>query len=214
MAHDIEKLNMVAGIFNRTENARLRGCVSETEGDVTKLLLDWNGGNRSALDALLPLVYGELRQLARRYMLAEKRGHTLQPTALVHEAYLRLIDQNRVNWQNRAHFFGVAAQIIRRLLVDHARAVHRLKRGGADLKITWTENMSVPQEAGVNLVVLDDALNNLAELDPQQSRIVELRFFGGLSIEETAAALDISPATVKRDWAMARAWLFREIAKQ
>jgi RNA polymerase sigma factor (TIGR02999 family) len=187
-------------------------CVTETPGDVTNLLLDWNGGNRDALDALLPLVYRELRQMARRYMLSENRGHTLEPTALVHEAYLRLIDQNRVTWQNRAHFFGVAAQIIRRLLVDHARARHRLKRGGAELKVTLTENINVPEQESVNLVVLDDALNNLAELDPQQSRIVELRFFGGLSIEETAAALDISPATVKRDWAMARAWLFREIA--
>jgi RNA polymerase sigma factor (TIGR02999 family) len=186
--------------------------VTDTPGDVTHLLQDWNGGNRAALDALLPLVYRELRQMARRYMFSENRKHTLQPTALVHEAYLKLIDQNRVTWQNRAQFFGVAAQIIRRLLVDHARARHRLKRGGADLKVTWTENMNIPEKDGVNLVVLDDALNRLAELDPQQSRLVELRFFGGLSIEETAVALDISPATVKREWATARAWLFREVA--
>jgi len=184
--------------------------VSNTPGDVTRLLLDWNGGNRAALDALLPLVYNELRQLARRYMLSENRGHTLQPTALVHEAYLRLIDQNRVNWQNRAQFFGVSAQILRRLLVDHARARHRLKRGGGELKITWTENLNVP-ESGLDLVALDDAINRLADLDPQQGRIIELRFFGGLSIEETAAALGISPATVKREWVMARAWLFREV---
>jgi RNA polymerase sigma factor (TIGR02999 family) len=183
----------------------------DTPEGVTRLLLDWNGGNRAALDALLPLVYSELRRLARRYMQSENREHTLQPTALVHEAYLWLIDQKRVNWQNRAQFFGVAAQIIRRLLVDHARARHRLKRGGGELKATWSENISAPEQGEVDLLVLDNALSTLAELDPQQSRIVELRYFGGLSIEETAAALDISPATVKRDWAMARAWLFREI---
>ena len=190
-------------------------CVTATPEDVTTLLLEWNGGNRAALDALLPLVYRELRQMARRYLLSENRGHTLEPTALVHEVYLRLVDQNRVNWQNRAQFFGVSAQIIRRLLVDHARACNRLKRGGAELKVTWTENFNVPNvpdQNSVNLVVLDDALNRLTELDPQQGRIVELRFFGGLSIEESAAALDISPATVKRDWAMARAWLFREMS--
>jgi RNA polymerase sigma factor (TIGR02999 family) len=199
---------------NGAENACMQESVSGTPGDVTGLLLDWNGGNRAALDALLPLVYGELRRLARRYMLAENRGHTLEATALVHEAYLRLIDQNRVNWQNRAQFFGVAAQIIRRLLVDHARGRHRLKRGGGELKVTWTENINVPEPVDVDLVVLDDALNSLAEMDSQQSRIVELRFFGGLSIEETAAALDISPATVKRDWAVARAWLYRAITSK
>jgi RNA polymerase sigma factor (TIGR02999 family) len=191
-------------------------CVTETPGDVTSLLLRWNGGNRAAFDELLPLVYRELRQMARRYMLAENRGHTLQPTALVHEAYLRLIDQNRVSWQNRAQFFGVAAQVIRRLLVDHARGRNRLKRGGEEFKITWTENIDVPEreQEGLDLCVLDEALNKLTELDAQQGRIVELRFFAGLSIEETAAALEISPATVKRDWAMARAWLFREIASK
>jgi RNA polymerase sigma factor (TIGR02999 family) len=188
--------------------------VTETPGDVTSLLLEWNGGNRAALDALLPVVYRELRQLARGYMRLENPGHTLQPTALVHEAYLKLIDQNRVTWQNRAHFFGIAAQTIRRLLVDHARARRRLKRGGGDLRVTWTENLNVPAQAeGVDLLGFDEALRNLAELDPQQGRVVELRFFAGLSIEETAAALDISTATVKRDWAVARAWLFRAIAE-
>jgi RNA polymerase sigma factor (TIGR02999 family) len=177
-------------------------------------LLDWNGGNRAALDALLPFVYTELRRLARGYMLSEKRGHTLQPTALVHEAYLRLIDQNRINWQNRAQFFGVAAQIIRRILVDHARARHRIKRGGADLKVTWTENVATPEPGGFDLEMLDDALKTLSNLDPQQGRIVELRFFGGLSIEETATVLEVSPATVKRDWAMARAWLHREVTSR
>jgi RNA polymerase sigma factor (TIGR02999 family) len=144
-------------------------------------------------------------------MQGENPGHTLQPTALVHEAYLRLIDQNRVNWQNRAQFFGIAAQMIRRVLVDHARTRQRLKRGGDALKVTWTGNMEMPAAEAFDLVGLDDALNRLATLDAQQSRIVELRFFGGLSIEETGEALNISPATVKREWAMARAWLYREI---
>ena len=180
-------------------------------GDVTSLLLDWNSGNHASRDSLLDLVYHELRQLARRYMKAEKPGHTLQPTALVHEAYFRLIDQSRVNWQNRAQFFGIASQIIRRVLVDHARSRDRLKRGGDALKVTWTGNVEVKTPEGLDVVVLDDALQRLATLDPQQSRIIELRFFGGLSIEETGEALNLSPATVKREWAMARAWLYREI---
>jgi RNA polymerase sigma factor (TIGR02999 family) len=205
------RLFTLADHGNRMDNACLRGNMSaRAPGDVTGLLLDWNAGNRAALDALLPLLYRELRQLARHYMLAEKPGQTLQPTALVHEAYLRLVDQRRVNWQNRAQFFGVASQIIRRLLVDRARARHRLKRGGDVVKMTWNDNLDVPKE-DLELEALDEALKRLADLDPQQSRIIELRFFGGLSIEETAEALNISPATVKRDWAMARAWLFREI---
>jgi RNA polymerase sigma factor (TIGR02999 family) len=183
---------------------------AKAPGDITSLLLQWNAGNRAALDAMLPMLYRELRQLARRYMLSEKPGQTLQPTALVHEAYLRLVDQSRVNWQNRAQFFGVAAQVIRRLLVDRARARHRLKRGGDALKVTFSENLEVSKDS-FDLEALDEALTRLADLDAQQSRIIELRFFGGLSIEETAATLDISPATVKRDWAMARAWLFREL---
>ena len=188
--------------------------MSKTQGDVTLLLMQWKGGNRAALDALLPLVYSELRKLARKYMLSEKPGHTLEPTALVHEAYLRLIDQNRVSWQNRAHFFGVAANIIRRILVDHARARHRIKRGGCELKVTWAADLKVPDQAGVDLVALDDALKTLSDLDPQQARVVELRFFGGLSIEETASVLSISPATVKREWSTARVWLYREVTSR
>ena len=182
--------------------------------DVTGLLLDWNNGDRKALDHLMPLVYGELRRLAGRYMRSENVGHTLQPTALVHDAYLRLVDQTRVNWQNRAQFFGVAATVIRRLLVDHARTRHRLKRGGGALKVTLSPDVAAPESRNFNLVALDDALERLAAMDAQQSRIIELRFFGGLSIEETAEALGISPATVKREWAMARAWLYREMENQ
>ena len=179
--------------------------------DVTTLLLAWNSGDQEALDRLMPLVYSELRRLARRYMRAENPGHTLQATALVNDLYVQLIDQKRVNWQNRAHFFGAAAEIIRRLLVDHARARHRLKRGGGGLKVEWNEAIKASQPVAMDLLSLDDALNRLALIDPQQSRIIELRFFGGLSIDETAEALKISPATVKRNWSFARAWLYREM---
>jgi RNA polymerase sigma factor (TIGR02999 family) len=179
--------------------------------DVTTLLLAWNSGDQDALDRLMPLVYDELRRLARRHMRAENPGHTLQATALVNDLYVQFIDQKSVNWQSRAHFFGAAAQIIRRLLVDHARARHRLKRGGGGLKVEWNEAIKSSQPVEMDLIALDDALNRLAVMDPQQSRIIELRFFGGLSIEETAEALKISPATVKRDWSFARAWLYQEM---
>lgn len=186
----------------------------KVQGDVTALLIDWNNGNRQALDALLPLVYDELRRLAARYLRRERPGHTLQGTALVHEAYIRLIDQSRVEWQNRAHFFGVAAQMIRRILVDHARAKKSAKRGGAAPKLTLDESLDLPQGPDIDLVRLDDALSDLERIDPQQARMVELRFFTGLSIEETAAALKVSPATVKRDWVLAKAWLFRELSRR
>ena len=179
--------------------------------DVTRLLVNWSNGDRQALEALLPLVYDELRLLAGRYLRRERAGHTLQSTALVHEAYLRLIDQRNVQWQNRAHFFAVAAQMIRRILVDHARKTQTEKRGGQAPRLSLDEAMAVAQDRDVDLVALDDALNGLAEIDEQQARIVELRFFGGLSIEETAEVLKISPATVKRDWVMAKSWLYREM---
>lgn len=183
-----------------------------TSHQVTQLLIGWREGDRHALDALTPLVYQELRCIARRHLQREKPGHTLQSTALVHEAYLRLIDQN-VTWQNRAHFFGMAAQFMRRILVDHARGKQAAKRGGEDaLRMTLDEGIAVAEGRDLDLVALDDALTRLAGMDPQQSRIIELRFFAGLSIEETAEVLGISPATVKRDWAMARAWLFRELS--
>ncbi len=185
--------------------------------DVTQLLIDWNNGSREALDALLPLVYDELRRVAAAYMRRERPGQTLQGTALVHEAYLRLIDQRRVQWQSRAHFLGIAAQMIRRILVDYVRAKHAAKRGGGAIALSLDESLDesidVAGRHDVDLVVLDDSLEELARLDPQQARIVELRYFTGLSIEETAEALGISPATVKRDWGVARAWLFRALSR-
>lgn len=160
----------------------------------------------------MPMVYGELHRLARRYLRRERSDHTLQSTALVHEAYLRLVDQKGVQWQNRAHFFAVAAQMIRRILVDHARTHNAEKRGGGACKLALDEAIAVPQRRDLNLVALDEAIDGLAAIDPQQGRIVELRFFGGLSIEETAEVLSISPATVKRDWAVAKAWLYRDLS--
>ena len=181
--------------------------------NVTQLLLQWNAGDTAALDALIPLVYGELRRLARHYLQQEKQGHTLSSTALVHEAYLRLVDQREVTWQNRAHFFGVASQMMRRILVDHARKQASIKRGGDALTLALDESIPAPQGRTVDLVALDDALVGLAKMDERQSRLVELRFFGGLSIEETSEVLGISAPTVKRDWASARAWLFRELSR-
>lgn len=179
--------------------------------DVTQLLVDWGKGDRKALDGLMPLVYDELHRIAARYLRRERQGHTLQTTALINEAYMRIVDQNRVSWQSRAHFFGVAAQMMRRILVDHARSHLYAKRGGGAQKLSLDEAIATPQERDLDLVALDDALTTLAEIDPQQGRIIELRFFGGLTIEETAEALSISPATVKRDWNMAKAWLYGEI---
>lgn len=183
-----------------------------TVEDVTQLLKDWNSGNKEALDQLLPAVYNELRRLARQHLRRERPDHTLQSTELVHEAYLRLVDQERVSWQNRAHFYGVAAQMMRRILVDHAR--HRLseKHGGAREKLSLDEAIHWSEKRNWDLVALDDALNQLASLDERKSRIVELRFFAGLSVEEIAQALGISPATVMRDWALAKAWLMREMS--
>jgi RNA polymerase sigma factor (TIGR02999 family) len=179
--------------------------------DVTQILREVSGGDREAPARLMPLVYDELRRLADHYLRGERPDHTLQPTALVHEAYLKLIDQTRVDWQNRAHFFGVAAQLMRRILVDHARRHQAEKRGGFRQKLTLDEAVDYSRTRDVDLVKLDDALTALAKFDARQSRIVELRFFGGLTIEETAEAIGISPATVKVDWSMAKAWLRREI---
>lgn len=183
------------------------------DADVTRLLTDWRGGDQQALEQLAPLVYDELRRLAGRYLRRERVNHTLQSTALVHEAYLRLIDQSRVQWQNRAHFFGVAAQMIRRILVDHARGHQAAKRGAGVARLSLDEALDASAPRDLDLVALDDALATLAQLDPQQSRIIELRYFGGLSIEETAEVIGVSPATVKREWASARAWLFRELSR-
>jgi RNA polymerase sigma factor (TIGR02999 family) len=185
--------------------------------DVTQLLIDWGNGDRAALSQLMPLVYGELHKLADRYLRREHPNHTIQATALVHEAYLRLIDQHLVQWQNRAHFFGVAAQMMRRILVNYALAQQADKRGGNRYKVSLNENMAmmeIKRDKDMEVVALDDALNRLAEMDERKSRLIELRFFGGLTMEETAEVLGISLATAKRDWSMARAWLYREVRKE
>jgi RNA polymerase sigma-70 factor, ECF subfamily len=183
--------------------------------DVTQLLLGWSGGDRSASEQLMAAVYAELHAQAARAMGREMPEHTLQATALVNEAYLRLIDQRRVEWRNRAHFFGVAAQLMRRILVDHARGRDAAKRGGGVRPVTLghadAAGDATPDEGGVDVLVLHDALERLAAIDPRQARVVELRYFGGMNIEDTAEALDVSPATVKREWAVARAWLRREL---
>ena len=171
-------------------------------------------GDDGALGELLPLVYAELRRLAAGYLRRERPGHTLQPTALVNEAYLRLVDQTQVRWQNRAHFLGVAAQMMRRILVDHVRGQRAEKRGGEIQKLSLDENIDVSGERAADLVALDEALKRLAELDPQKSRIVELRFFGGLSVEETAEVLGVSAPTVKRQWRMAKAWLYGQVSRK
>jgi RNA polymerase sigma-70 factor (ECF subfamily) len=181
--------------------------------EVTQLLIDWGNGNQAALDKLTPLVYEELRRLAHRYMSRERQGHTLQTTALVGEAYLRLAGAEGVRWQNRTHFFAISANLMRRILVDHARAHAYAKRGGGARRVTLDEAAVVSAESAAEVVALHEALDELARIDPRQSRIVELRYFGGLTIEETAQALDLSPATVKREWSTARAWLYKEISK-
>jgi RNA polymerase sigma factor (TIGR02999 family) len=180
---------------------------------VTRLLQAWSHGKDAALEELLPLVHQELRRLARRYMFGERPGHTLQATALVNEAYLRLVNSRQVNWQNRAHFFAISAQLMRRILVDYARARGYQKRGGGVPKVTLDEAWMGPREKGHDLVALDDALEALAGVDPRKSKVVELRFFGGLSVEETAEVLKVSPDTVLRDWRLAKAWLAREMGK-
>jgi RNA polymerase sigma factor (TIGR02999 family) len=184
---------------------------TSSQHEVTKLLFRLTDGDGAVLDELLPLVYAELRRLASSYLRRERQGHTLQPTALVHEAYLRMIDQTQAQWQNRAHFFGVAAQMMRRILIDHARAQQADKRGGEFEKLSLDENIDLSANRADELVALDDALKRLAEIDPQKSRLVELRFFGGLSVEETAEVLGISAPTVKRHWRMAKAWLYGEV---
>jgi len=179
---------------------------------VTQLLVQLVGGDRSAVDELTPLVYKELKRIAGSQLGRERAGHTLQATALVHEAYLKLVDQREVSWQNRAHFFGVAAQMMRRVLTDYARSRQRLKRGGDVHKTSLDEALAVAEDRTSDLVQIDEALTRLEQLDPRQARIVEMRFFAGLSVEETAAVMGISAPTVKRDWAMAKAWLHRELS--
>jgi len=182
--------------------------------EITERLIAWGAGDRGALDQLLPVVYQELRRMAGNYLRQENPGHTLQPTALVHEAWLRLIDQARVNWRNRAQFFGVAAQMMRRILVDHAKAKHREKRGGEAVKLSLDEAINLSQERAADLLALDDALYELTRVDKRKGRVVELRYFGGFSVEETAQILGVSPETVMRDWKMAKAWLYQQIRRE
>jgi RNA polymerase sigma factor (TIGR02999 family) len=181
--------------------------------DVTKLLERWSKGDQDALDQLMPLVYNELHRLAGAYLRRERREHTLQPTALVNEAYLKLIDQRNPHWRNRAQFFGVAAQLMRRILVDHARAHHAAKRGGLQYNVSLSKAHRFGEKPDLDLLALHEALERLAQIDAQQERIVELRFFGGLTIEETAEVTELSHASVEREWKMARAWLRRELSK-
>ena len=182
--------------------------------DVTQVLRELSEGHETAPERLMPLVYNELRRLAQGYLQGERTDHTLQATALVHEAYIRLVDWKNITWQNRAHFFALAAQVMRRILVDHAREKQAQKRGGGLTKLSLEEAVSFAQQREVDLVALDDALHELEKLDATQSKIVELRFFGGLTIEETAEALRISPATVKREWTLAKAWLHKTIVRE
>ena len=184
----------------------------EPEG-VTRLLLAWNDGDESALEKLVPLVYQELRRLAKRQMRRERPEHSLQTTALINEAYLRLVDLSNVHWQNRAHFFALCARLMRRILVDYARTRHYAKRGGGAQPISLNESLVVSPQLPTDLVAVDDALHALAEVDARKAQVVELRFFGGLTAEETAEVLKVSPETVRRDWKLAKVWLLRELSK-
>ena len=182
--------------------------------DVTQLLIDWSNGDKTALDKLVPIVEQELRRLAHHYMRGERQGHTLQTTALVNEAFVRLANRKRVEWQNRAHFFGIAAQLMRTILVDHARSHACEKRGGGAEVFELNDALVVSQDKASEVLALDEALKELELIDPRQSRIVELRFFGGLTVEEAAEVMNVSPVTIKREWSSAKAWLYRSLAKQ
>ncbi|HMO80037.1 MAG TPA: sigma-70 family RNA polymerase sigma factor [Pyrinomonadaceae bacterium] len=186
---------------------------NEPSGEITAMLIELTEGNQEVVDRILPFIYDELRRLAGSYLRRERPDHTLQPTALVHEAYMKLIDQKKVQWQNRAHFFGIAAQVMRRLLMDHARKHLANKRGGdAEVLPLEEEILVVSHDRSAELLALDDALERLSEIDPPKARVVELRYFGGLSIEETAEVLGVSVPTVNRHWKMAKAWLYSELA--
>ncbi|MGA7632717.1 MAG: sigma-70 family RNA polymerase sigma factor [Terriglobales bacterium] len=187
-----------------------KAAQAPAHAEVSGLLRAWSDGDRAALDRLTPIVYDELRRLARRYMRGERPGHSLQTTALVNEAYMRLVDYKRMQWQNRAHFFAVSSQLMRRILVDHARR-RNLKRGGDVPHISFEDTAEVSNDRAADLVAVDDALDALARVDPRKVQVVEMRFFGGLSVEETAEVLKISPVTVMRDWSTAKAWLYREL---
>jgi RNA polymerase sigma factor (TIGR02999 family) len=185
--------------------------MADAREDVTQVLEKLRNGDRRAADELLPLVYDEFRALARHYLAQERMNHTLQPTALVHEAYMKLVDQTRVDWQGKSHFFAVAAQAMRRILVDHARSRQREKRGGGRARVVLDEAVALSPQKDEDVLALDEALERLAQLDPRQAKVVELRFFGGLNVEEVAEALGVSKRTVEGDWTFARAWLSREL---
>ena len=185
--------------------------VTAHPGDVTRLLLAWSDGDSKALDGLLPVVYDELRRIAARYLSRDRDGHVLQPTALVHEAYLRMVEQNQVRWQNRAQFFGIAAKLMRQVLVDHARMQLAQKRGGGVTMLSLEDAAGALEPPSVDVIAVDRALTRLADQYPEQGRLVELRYFGGLTIEETGVVMGLSPATVKRQWTVARAWLYRDL---
>jgi len=182
--------------------------------EITRLLLSWNDGDQMALDKLVPLVEAELRRLARTYMNRERAGHTLQTTALINEAYVRLIDSHSVHWQSRAHFYGIAAQVMRRILVDSARKRNYRKRGGGSHQITFNETLAITPAEDPNVLALDEALNELASIDERKALVVEMRFFGGLSEKETAVALSVSPETARRDWRLAKSWLLRQLSQE
>jgi len=187
--------------------------MTASPNDVTQLLVAWGNGDQAARDQLMPLVYAELHRLAHRHIKKERPGHTLQTSALVNEAFVRLVDQRDVHWQSRAHFFGIAAQMMRRILVDYARKRRFAKRGGNQLQVSLNEELVAANQRSAEVVLLDDALTQLAEIDERKSKVVELKFFGGLSIEETAEALGVSPGTVMRDWTLAKAWLRRAMSR-
>jgi RNA polymerase sigma factor (TIGR02999 family) len=209
------RTNSALSVNNICSVAGRRGFMSSPSSqEVTRLLVAWSNGDRAALDQLMPVVYAELHRMAHRHLGNERPGHTLQTSAIVNEAYLRLVGQKPLQWQNRAHFFGVAAQLMRHILVDHARARHNARRGGGAIRLALEEAAEVSTERSAELVALDDALTALAAFDERKSRMVELRFFGGLSIEETAEVLKVSPGTVMREWTLAKAWLQCEISRQ
>jgi RNA polymerase sigma factor (TIGR02999 family) len=185
----------------------------ERQHEVTRILHDWSGGDRAAPERLMPFVYDELRRLARAFLSRERGGHTLQPTALVHEAYVRLVDQTRVDWQNRAHFYGIASRMMRRVLIDHARAHITDKRGGAAIHLSLDDVQVPVEQRAASFVALDEALSKLAQLDERKSSVVEMRFFGGMTDEEIAEALGVTTRTVLRDWKKARLWLYRELSE-
>ena len=188
--------------------------MAQSPEQITGLLQAWRDGNRDALDELVPIVYDELRRIAHRYMRRQAAGQTLQTTAVVHEAYMKLAGQDGVAWQNRAHFYGVCAQVMRGLLVDRARARGAAKRGGAGYKVSVSDGVAASNAADFDIVALDDALQRLASIDPRKAHIVELRYFGGLTVEETAVFLDLSPITIKREWLKAKAWLYNELRQE